>query len=69
MTQKRGAERFMIQWGSRSRDYALTRRLDTFYRGKSRRNLSAAIVIDLYRMADHLVTAADRPLVTIRAAD
>ena len=60
--------RFLVQWGVHKQDYTFTNALDVFYEQKRRPDLSAAIVIDLTRLADHLVKAAGRPLATLADA-
>ena len=62
-------KRFLVQWGPRQKNYAFATSLDAFYRVKSRQNLSAAIIIDLRRMAEHLVTAAGRSLARVKEPD
>jgi hypothetical protein len=59
-------QRFLIQWGVRRKDYAFANDLNAFYRRNPSQDQSAAIVIDLTRLANHLVTAAGRPLATVR---
>jgi hypothetical protein len=59
-------QRFLIQWGVRRKDYAFVSDLNAFYRRNPSHDRSAAIVIDLSRMAKHLVTAAGRSLAILR---
>lgn len=65
--RKSKPQRFLLQWGIHKRCYEFTTDLNRFYQRKRRHDLSAAIVIDLARLADQLVTLAGRPLATLRA--
>jgi hypothetical protein len=61
-------QRYFVQWGVRKSEYAFTSDLNAVYRRKRGNDLSAAIIVDLMRLADHLVKAAGRPLATRKDA-
>lgn len=65
LKRKSKPHRFLIQWGIGRRSYEFTNDLTAFYRRKRSQELAAAIVIDLMRLADHLVLTAGRPLVEV----
>jgi hypothetical protein len=65
LREKGKLQQFLIQWGVRRKDYAFVSDLNAFYRRNPSHDRSAAIVIDLTRLSNHLVTAAGRPLAII----
>jgi hypothetical protein len=58
--------RFLVHWGLSKRDRTLTSNLNSLYETRHRENLSAAIVIDLRLLADHLRAAAQAHLASRR---